>query len=381
VSWVGRPRRRARRRRRTPPPPDPAESGAPRAPSGCTDPDPQVVATCLAPVGAIAVLPDGRVRAGRRAHHRPGVAGAGRVRRRRSSRRSRSTPTGGGGLTGLVLFARVRRRPATSRLHHQPTDNRVVKLAPASRPSPCSSASRGRGAQRGARSGVDADGPAARRHRRHGPRHGRARLARGQGAAHRHAGAAGRDQPGPRSPVLSVGCEQPGGPVRRTTPPRWPGCPTAPTTADTLHLVTPGPLPVPAWRWPDRPGVAGCTAHDGVVTIAQTYGTATYVLRGDRNGLFSGQPQNAASRACTAGSGPRARPGRLPVARHGQQAGRQARLQRRPGDPHSGRRRRRRRPAPPGTRPVCGHSQRCSAWAQRLGARGWLGAVSALPAA
>ena len=42
-----------------PPPPDPAESGAPRAPSGCVDPDPQVVATCLAPIGAIAVLPDG----------------------------------------------------------------------------------------------------------------------------------------------------------------------------------------------------------------------------------------------------------------------------------------------------------------------------------
>ena len=45
----------------SPPPP----SGSPRPqepqqPVGCTDPDPAVVATCLAPVGAIAVLPDGQ---------------------------------------------------------------------------------------------------------------------------------------------------------------------------------------------------------------------------------------------------------------------------------------------------------------------------------
>ena len=79
---------------------------------------------------------------------------------------------------------------------------------------------------------------------------------------------------------------------------------------DALHLVTPGPLPVPAWRWPDRPGVAGCTAHDGVVTIAQTYGTATYVLRGDRNGLFSGQPQTLLKGVYGRLGPGRARPGR-----------------------------------------------------------------------
>ena len=36
----------------------PGGGGGEAVPSGCVDPDPQVVATCLAPVGAIAVLPD-----------------------------------------------------------------------------------------------------------------------------------------------------------------------------------------------------------------------------------------------------------------------------------------------------------------------------------
>jgi hypothetical protein len=90
--------------------------------------------------------------------------------------------------------------------------------------------------------------------------------------------------------VLSTGVSDPAGLcVDDTTALAW--VPDRTDDGDSLHLVLPGPLPVPAWRWPDRPGVAGCAAHDGVVTIAQTYGTATYVLRGDRNGLFSGQPQ------------------------------------------------------------------------------------------
>ena len=97
------------------------------------------------------------------------------------------------------------------------------------------------------------------------------------------------DNPDPRSPVLSTGVDDPGGVcVDDTTGLVW--VPDRAPGGDVLHLVIPGPLPTPAWRWTDGPGVGGCAAHDGTVTIAEANGTAAFVLHGDRNGLFSGQP-------------------------------------------------------------------------------------------
>ena len=52
--------------------------------------------------------------------------------------------------------------------------------------------------------------------------------------------------------------------------------------------------------------MAGCAAHDGVVTVAQTYGTATYVLRGDRQRPVQRPAADPAARTSTAGCGPAA---------------------------------------------------------------------------
>jgi hypothetical protein len=60
---------------------------------------------------------------------------------------------------------------------------------------------------------------------------------------------------------------------------------------DVLHHVAPGPLPAPAWTWPERPGVAGCMAQPGVVVIAQTGAGAIFVLRPGEHGTFTGNPE------------------------------------------------------------------------------------------
>ncbi len=187
--------------------PEPTEPGAPlrralhraaaRAPSGCEDPDPQVVATCLEPVGAIAVLPDARVGARRRARHRARAAGAtrpgtparhdrrgGRERGRRAHR-ARALP-------------RLRRGPARLRLRHDaagqpggPDRGGRAAQARADR-DPARRHAQRRGAGRGRRR------RAAGGHGRRGRRRRRAGIARRQAAAHRHPRPPGHPQPRPR---------------------------------------------------------------------------------------------------------------------------------------------------------------------------------------
>ncbi len=271
------------------PPPDPAESGAPRAPSGCVDPDPQVVATCLAPVGAIAVLPDG-------VSALVGERTTGRVLRVRQGAAPTVVTTipvdttGGGGLTGLVLSPAYAEDQLVYAYITTPTDNRVVMLAPGEPPKPVLVGIPRGAAHNAGALGVDDDGLLLVATGDTGVDTALPGSLAGKVLRIDTLGRPGVGNPDPRSPVLSTGVDNPAGLcVDDTTALAW--VPDRTDDGDTLHLVVPGPLPVPAWRWPDRPGVAGCAAHDGVVTIAQTKGAATYVLQGDRNGLFSGQPQ------------------------------------------------------------------------------------------
>jgi hypothetical protein len=96
--------------------------------------------------------------------------------------------------------------------------------------------------------------------------------------------------PDPASPVLSSGLHAPGGICTdKTTTMTWVTDRT--TTQDVLHLLVPGTLPPPAWTWPDQPGVAGCMAQPGVVTIALSGTAALFVLRPGDNGTFTGAPE------------------------------------------------------------------------------------------
>jgi glucose/arabinose dehydrogenase len=273
-----------------PTPQDEADpSGAPRAPSGCTDPDPQVVATCLAPVGAIAVLPDGLSAL-------VGERTTGRVLRVRQGDQPTLVTTipvdasTGGGLTGLVLSPAYAEDQLVYAYVTTPTDNRVVKLAPGEPPKPVLvGIPRGPEHNAGAL-GVDPDGLLLVATGDTGVNTSLPGSLAGKILRIDTLGRPDISNPDPTSPVLATGISDPGGLcVDDTTAQTW--VPDHTAAGDVLNLVIPGPLPAPAWRWPDSPGVGGCTAHSGTVTIAENVGAATFELQADGDGLFTGQPQ------------------------------------------------------------------------------------------
>lgn len=267
-------------------PGSPPTSTAPAHPTGCVDPDPQVVATCLGPVGAVAVLPDGMSAL-------VGERLTGRVLRVRQDTPPQVVTTipvdatGGGGLTGLVLSPAYAQDQLVYAYVSTAADNRVLKFAAGEPPKPVLT-------------GIP-----------HGPVHNAGALAvDGEGSllvATGDAGAAGGlsgallridtlgrpavGNPAAASPVLSTGLVDPGGVcVDPATGTAWVTDRTGP--ADVLHLVTPGPLPEPAWRWPDRPGVGGCTAAAGAIGVAESTGQAVALLQA-QDGHFTGAPQSA----------------------------------------------------------------------------------------
>jgi glucose/arabinose dehydrogenase len=270
-----------------PPPGGSGNPGAPPVPSECADPDPQVVATCLAPVGAIAVLPDAR--SALVAERTTGRVL--RVERGVAPELVATVPvdgSGDGGLTGLVLSPAYGEDQLVYAYATTAEDNRVVRIAGDEPPKAVlTGIPRGERHNRGALA-VDGDGnllvatgdagdPAP------GPLAGKLlridTLGRPSPA-----------NPDPASPVLSSGLSEPGGVCTD------PSSGTAWVTdragsRDVLHRVVPGPLVSPAWTWPERPGVAGCMAQPGVVVIAETGSAAIFVLRPTDDGTFVGNPE------------------------------------------------------------------------------------------
>ena len=275
----------------TPPPPggdQAGQPGEPARPSGCVDPDPQVVATCLQPVGAIAVLPDGRSAL-------VGERVTGRVLQvQRGSDPVLVTtvpvdPDGGGGLTGLVLSPGFAEDQLVYAYVTTAQDNRVVRIANGEPAEPVLTGIPRGSTNNGGALGLDAAGSLLVATGDAGGAGPPGSLA-GKLLRIDTLGRAATGNPDPASPVLSSGLRAPGGvctdPASTIT---WVTDRTGPR--DVLHLVVPGPLGTPAWTWPDRPGVAGCMAEPGLVAIAQTGAAALFVLRPGENGGFTGAPE------------------------------------------------------------------------------------------
>lgn len=256
--------------------PPPSSGGGGSAPPPCVDPDPQVVATCLGPVGAIAVLPAGdEALVGERTTGR-----VLQVKKGSPPRQVAQVPVDPAtGLTGLVLSPGYAEDRLVYALAGTPADGQVLRIAPGEAPKPVLT-----GLPRGGGLAVDADGSLL------------VATAAGPGPL---AGAVlridtlGRPAPGnpdPASPVLSRGVTAPGGvcvdPVTRAV---W--VTDRVGARDVLHRVTPGTLGAPAWTWPDAPGVAGCAVLPGTLAIAERRAGALFVLRPGDNGTFTGDPQ------------------------------------------------------------------------------------------
>ena len=286
------------------PPPEAAPDGDPSAnpePTGCVDPDPQVVATCLAPVAAIAVLPDARTalvaeRTGR----------VLRVQRGADPVLVTTVPvdtTGGGGLTGLVLSPGYAEDRLVYAYATTPTDNRVLRLAPGEDPKPVLT-----GIPRGARDNAGALAT-----------DGRNALLVATGSAGLTPDAvslAGKllridtlgrpvpDNPDPASPIYSPGLQAPAG-VCVGGGTTWV---TDRTRArDVVYRAGPGAL-TEAWSWPDRPGVGACVAQNDLLLVAESAARAVFVLRPAQNGTFTGDPemllQNRYGRLAAAAAAP-----------------------------------------------------------------------------
>jgi glucose/arabinose dehydrogenase len=263
-----------------------ADQGAPPEPTGCVDPDPQVVATCLAPVTAVAVLPDARTAL---------IAERGgrvlRVQRGVDPVLVTTVPvdtTAGGGLTGLVLSPGYAEDRLVYAYATTPDDNRVLRLAPGEEPKPVLT-----GIPRGPRDNGGAlttDGKDA------------LLVATGSaGLTPDAASLAGKllridtlgrpaaGNPDPASPIYSSGLQAPAG-VCTNSGTVW--VTDRARSRDVLYRAAPGPLGDPAWSWPDRPGVGGCVAEPGLLLVTQAGGRAVFVLRpGDNGGAFTGDPE------------------------------------------------------------------------------------------
>lgn len=266
------------------------QRGGDAEPTGCVDSDPQVVATCLNPIGAIAVLPDGQ--SALVAERTTGRVL--RVRRGLDPVLVTTVPVdadGGGGLTGLVLSPTYDEDQLVYAYATTPEDNRVLRLAPNEPPKPVlTGIPRGPSGNRGAiavdvdRSLLVATGAAG------DPAPGAASLA----GKVLKIDTLGRPSTGNASAVLSSGLRAPGGIcVDPATQSVWVTDRTS--TQDVLQRVTPGALTTPAWTWPDRPGVAGCMAQPGVIVVTLTGGAAISVLRPAPDGTFTGKPETMLS--------------------------------------------------------------------------------------
>lgn len=264
------------------------ESGPVPPPSGCTDPDPQVVATCLNPVGAIAVLPDA-------VSALVGERQTGRILRVEQGSEPQLVatvpvdPSGGGGLTGLVLSPSYREDQLVYAYVTTPEDNRVVRLAAGEPPEPViTGIPRGPSGNSGALA-LDSDGSLLVATGNAGTAPAPTSLA-GKILRISTLGRPAAGNPDSASPILSSGLQSPGGicidPQRG-----WAWVTDRRTDGDALHRVVRGPLPPPAWRWPDRPGVVGCAAANNAVTVAQMTPESLFVLRTDGAGNFVGAPE------------------------------------------------------------------------------------------
>jgi glucose/arabinose dehydrogenase len=271
------------------PPPEPEQPGGGGVPTGCVDPDPQVVATCLEPVSAIAVLPDSRsALVAERATGR-----VLRVQRGEDPVLIATVPTdpsGGGGLTGLVLSPGYSEDQLVYAYVSTPTDNRVVRIATGEPPEPVLVGIPRGYTNNGGALGVDVDGSLLVATGDAGGAGSLPGSLAGKLLRIDTLGRPARGNPDPTSPVYSSGLRAPSGVCTdRETRISWVTDRAGPQ--DVLHLVSPGQLPPPAWTWPNRPGVGGCMAQPGLVVIAQSVATSLFVLRPEGNGTFTGAPE------------------------------------------------------------------------------------------
>ncbi|MGP4017981.1 PQQ-dependent sugar dehydrogenase [Saccharopolyspora sp. 5N708] len=294
------------------PPPNDDRPTPPQAPPqsvGCEDPDPAVVATCLDPVGAMVVLPDGQsALVGERA--------TGRVLRVQRGEKPVELaqipvdPSGGGGLTGLALSPSYHEDELFYAYVTTSSDNRVVRVAAGDRPKPVltgipkgATGNSGAMLDDGQGALLIATGDAGNPANPANPQSLAGKVLRIDGF-----GKPAESNPDPKSPVVAAGLTAPGG-LCGTPAMGMYWVTDRSGGQDALYRVRFGqPLGSPAWTWAERPGVAGCVADPSTVVVALRDAAALYTLHPAPDGSFTGQPtkvmENTYGRFSAAALGP-----------------------------------------------------------------------------
>ncbi|MGI8817393.1 MAG: PQQ-dependent sugar dehydrogenase [Pseudonocardia sp.] len=269
--------------RSTPPPAQPG--GTP--PGGCVDPDPQVVATCLDPVGAVAVLPGGQAAL-------VAERATGRILRVQKDKPTELVNTvrvdaAGGGLSGLVLSPSYAEDRLLYAYAATATDHRVLRIAGSDPPTPVLTGIPHPPGDGGGALGVSKDGYLLVATAADASAHSPTSLA-GKVLRIDTLGRPAKSNPIAGSPVYASGLRSPSGIcTSKQTGTVW--VTDRAGDSDLLHRIVPGSLGPPAWVWLDRPGVAGCVAPDNAVLISERGASAMFMLLINKTGGFTGRPQ------------------------------------------------------------------------------------------
>lgn len=273
-------------------PGSPGAPGEPGPPEGCRDPDPAVIATCLAPVSAITVLPGGQ--AALVAERTTGRIL--RVERAAAPVQIAALPvdaTGDGGLTGLALSPSYVEDELIYAYVTTPTGNELVRIAPGDPPKSVLT-----GIPRGPRGNAGAltlDGTGALVVATGDAGDPAAALDPGSLAGKvlrvDTSGAPAPANPDPGSPVVASGVHAPRDLcIDPATGTSW--ITDTDESGDVLRRLTPGqPVGPPAWTWADRPGAAGCVVVQGRLQVALTDRASMFVLGLGPSDTFVGQPR------------------------------------------------------------------------------------------
>ncbi|NKQ54762.1 glucose dehydrogenase [Amycolatopsis sp. K13G38] len=261
--------------------PNPAPTPVP-PPQGCTDYDKAVIATCLDTVSAVAALPgDGSTPsalAGERKSGRVMLVTAGKAATELTS--LQVDASGDGGLTGLALSPTYAEDQLVFAYITTATDNRVVRFTKGQAPKPVltgipkgATGNRGAITSDGKGALLVATGDAGNASAAADP----ASLA-GKILRIDTAGAAAKGNPADGSRTYATGVHSPGGLCKAADGSRvW--LTDRSSTQDVLFRVQAGAsLAVPAWTWPDKPGLAGCAdGGDSVMIGTSTAGNVQQV--------------------------------------------------------------------------------------------------------
>lgn len=269
------------------PPPEAKPPGEIPPPQGCEDQDPIVVATCLDPVSAIAILPTGDTAFV--AQRATGVISMVQKGKPNQPIATVAVDAAGGGMKGLVLSPSFGEDRLLYGYAATAADNRVIRITTDGQVTPVLTGIPRTPGNDGGGIAVGKNGELLVATGSGGPGNSPTSLG-GKVLRIDSFGKAFTGNPQPGSPIYSTGLTSPGGIC--TSPDSGISWVTdRAADRDSLYRVIPGQLGPAAWNWPDKPGAAGCVSMAGSVAVALPTTAALFILQTNKTSdAFTGIP-------------------------------------------------------------------------------------------